>query len=1261
MFRSVAAPNERIAGLGRREPTSDDSTRCQFSSSSSHSSPSATTTETTTDNIEVRDTSKWPTGGFEPSWMEPTTSDEESDLEFNRMLASSVNAQTTLEGVGPPQEFEPIERRPLEPLLPQRFNSPSTFLDSGRSGYRVKSLALGSLDESFFRGFNVEREIDIENGRLALIGERGGGIDISGYGFEYSSAFHIKFVAGSVQTMYIVRPRSDGLIVEELEEVTIIVSTLQTPVFRASISARADYYATSQPRVSALDEDHSRIVPYLSRHFLVRLSFSPEDSFNPLETLPATFPNLVFDLERLETIPSPTYIDSSTFSINEGPSSYSSEILKELSTELGEFDSPALTFPLSWILYDSTLTPREILVLIEEHVRAWEATVGYDEEVVEDILYELRTTLVEKRQRRYERFKRGESLGEGDGEAMEFRFEGVEEEAELARQRVVERRKLEEGGGVGNDLLDGRIGRDGKKYRRGQRKGRVSLEERGKRNVHFSRGVVVTLSGSIKIQGKGIEKTNSIIRSHWDGVDHFLRVAFKEEDGLVLSTVGGIDAGVQHELLDGTITRILKNGLILGGRKFELLSYSQASLRDGAAVFIAPFSSWVVRAGLGELRLINASLVRLSMGHFDKVSHQPAMLGARWSQGFTTTSASVVMKDQQIHRISDILEYNEQGEEITCHTDGAGLLSPKLRDSICETLIKNGYKLSSEAPFPSVFQFRLGGYKGILAVDNTQEGIGIAVRPSQEKFLGLADTDEGDSFVLNIAEAFDKPRPLRLRTSKQLLKSFAQLEGLPPSLLHDEPFLRQALGVVRIRILRSFKYHASIPLPDCYLLVGVPDEDGILEEDEVYIALRDARAPETVTYLEGPIAITRSPTIDAGDVRLVKAIGKCRGQSRLNSLENCVVLPTKGERTLSSMMGGGDLDGDCYQTITLPELIPKKMFPPASHQARPPLTFERPATIDDVADCFVHYLENNFVGPIATKHLIVSDKSREHGRDPIAIKLADLHRRYEDGSHAVDSPKTGQVVLDDDLPRLPDYLKRERPDFLQGEQRDYARNTGYYPSTRALGQLFRDIDFDEVEVPEEVDWRTASGTGHELRDFVSSAFTTLRSIVDARVAAFLDTSLGSLNFDSHERRKTALELRTSFCSHLKDLATVHSFPRTGGRRLSEVEVFAVTNLATSTRDTVARGNAVVAMGTQLESIVEWLKKQFGSGEEGIRKMRAAWVIGLEREGEREEDWDYGVRAFGWITLSILLENVLLLEGLKREGRWLRHEPASLAI
>jgi len=61
------------------------------------------------------------------------------------------------------------------------------------------------------------------------------------------------------------------------------------------------------------------------------------------------------------------------------------------------------------------------------------------------------------------------------------------------------------------------------------------------------------------------------VRSNFDGADHFLRVSFKEEDGLTLGTVGGLEARSQHELFDGSITRILKNGLVLGGRRFELL------------------------------------------------------------------------------------------------------------------------------------------------------------------------------------------------------------------------------------------------------------------------------------------------------------------------------------------------------------------------------------------------------------------------------------------------------------------------------------------------------------------------------------------------------------------------------------------------------------------------------------------------------------------------------------------------------------------
>jgi len=72
------------------------------------------------------------------------------------------------------------------------------------------------------------------------------------------------------------------------------------------------------------------------------------------------------------------------------------------------------------------------------------------------------------------------------------------------------------------------------------------------------------------------------------------------------------------------------------------------------------------------------------------------------------------------------------------------------------------------------------------------------------------------------------------------------------------------------------------------------------------------------------------------------------------------------------------------------------------------------------------------------------------------------------------------------------------------------------------------------------------------------------------------------------------------------------------------------------------------MGTQLDSLVEWLKRRLSEGGDGrtrdydgIRKMRNSWLLSLGEEGK--EEWEYGTRIFGWITLSILLENLLRFE------------------
>lgn len=176
----------------------------------------------------------------------------------------------------------------------------------------------------------------------------------------------------------------------------------------------------------------------------------------------------------------------------------------------------------------------------------------------------------------------------------------------------------------------------------------------------------------------------------------------------------------------------------------------------------------------------------------------------------------------------------------------------------------------------------------------------------------------------------------------------------------------------------SFLLFTTLPstFPKLILIILT---DRFLAPEEVYICIRRPEAPDSPLYLEGKIVLTRSPVVDPGDVRVVRAVGRLpeRSRLRMKALENCVVLSSRGTRPLSSMMGGGgafclllilssslvvltpypllllryiDVDGDVYSIITLPDLIPKYIVEPRSHAAAKP--FECPggrvATIEDV-------------------------------------------------------------------------------------------------------------------------------------------------------------------------------------------------------------------------------------------------------------------------------------------------------------------------
>lgn len=138
-------------------------------------------------------------------------------------------------------------------------------------------------------------------------------------------------------------------------------------------------------------------------------------------------------------------------------------------------------------------------------------------------------------------------------------------------------------------------------------------------------------------------------------------------------------------------------------------------------------------------------------------------------------------------------------------------------------------------------------------------------------------------------------------------------------ILSEEPFLKAAVNLVKAQALRSLKESARIPIPGWHL-VGVPDLDSYLKEGEIYACVRETNGKKT--YLSGRVAVTRSPTMDPGDVRIVRAVGRLPDgvSPRNQELVNCVVFPVVGLRSFASKMSGGGSYCFCHLIIRTVEL-----------------------------------------------------------------------------------------------------------------------------------------------------------------------------------------------------------------------------------------------------------------------------------------------------------------------------------------------------
>ena len=346
----------------------------------------------------------------------------------------------------------------------------------------------------------------------------------------------------------------------------------------------------------------------------------------------------------------------------------------------------------------------------------------------------------------------------------------------------------------------------------------------------------------------------------------------------------------------------------------------------------------------GRIERIDAQTIINGLGTFDALSFDerliycPARYAARLSQAFTATDA-VEIAVEEITFKQDISTHDGKYQ----FTDGVGTMSKEMAVEIWTQLKSTKRRRRINKSAPGSYQIRYGGAKGMLSVDHAQKGLAMCLRPSMIKF------NTPDSNIIEIARAFDRPgayylnRPLimlleglgvpyhvfksyqdqaveatraaahSLGRAAHLFESYGlgsayrlpsimlSLEKLYIDDLPQDQFYQKMLEYGINHILRDLKNHARIPVPQAWTLVGVADVHKYLEPKQIFACIKPIDG-KTI-YLEGPVLISRSPTIHPGDVTIVHAIGKPPLGScfAIEPLANTVVFSVLGKLCDSSV------------------------------------------------------------------------------------------------------------------------------------------------------------------------------------------------------------------------------------------------------------------------------------------------------------------------------------------------------------------------
>lgn len=436
----------------------------------------------------------------------------------------------------------------------------------------------------------------------------------------------------------------------------------------------------------------------------------------------------------------------------------------------------------------------------------------------------------------------------------------------------------------------------------------------------------------------------------------------------------------------------------------------------------------------------------------------------------------------------------------------------------------------------------------------------------------------------------------------------------------QDAFLYKIVEMLIVTKLREIKYRGRIPVESGVTLYGIMDETGELREGEIFVVTEASPAGGRKVLEKDHIVVTRSPALHPGDIQIVNAVS-VRLDSPLQQLSNVVVFSQHGTRDLPSQLSGGDLDGDLYNIIYDPGLIPKEAYQPAEYPRISAQALDRNVTSKDMSDFFVTFMQNDQLGMISNRHMQLADQRELGAFDGDCKTLAGL------ASTAVDFSKTGVPV---DMTKLPRY-DRLRPDFMAPSPRVIVSGSGYlaleeeddveepafegldterrpiryYQSKKVLGSLYRAID--EYQFLEKI---------QRDREEVQSAVAQPNGLINTILKYMLRQARHyGILYDHH--LELARDIRAGYEESL--LMILYCYEPSPHMPVSEHEAFAGTILG---RQAGAQGKPLrelsKTMRERFESVVEYTIMRIVKGDEqmqGVGDLDVLYDDSLDREVE----------------------------------------------